>query len=69
MTAGIDHLIQVSSEIAEKTREVASQGGGGVQGDDQIKKWRWGELEFEAMMRQLDNMVRSEKIVVQLVMD
>ncbi|XP_030841686.1 gamma-adducin-like isoform X3 [Strongylocentrotus purpuratus] len=56
MTAGIDHLIQVSSEIAEKTREVASQGGGGVQGDDQIKKWRWGELEFEAMMRQLDNM-------------
>lgn len=56
MSAGIDHLIQVSAEIAEKTREVASKGGGGVQGDDQIKKWRWGELEFEAMMRQLDNM-------------
>ncbi|XP_071506548.1 gamma-adducin-like isoform X2 [Diadema antillarum] len=56
MSAGIDQLIQVSEEIAEKTREVASQGGGGVTGDDQIKKWRWGELEFEAMMRQLDNM-------------
>ncbi|XP_041476542.1 gamma-adducin-like isoform X3 [Lytechinus variegatus] len=56
MSAGIDQLIKVSAEIAEKTREVASQGGGGVQGDDQIKKWRWGELEFEAMMRQLDNM-------------
>ncbi|XP_069139756.1 alpha-adducin-like isoform X10 [Argopecten irradians] len=53
VSAGIDNLVLVDSEVRKKTFMVGSQGGGGV--DTGGKKWRPGELEFEAEMRQLDN--------------
>lgn len=45
----------VSEEIKKLTFQVGSQGGGGV--DTGGRKWKTGELEFEAVMRQLDNVV------------
>ena len=57
MPAGLDNLILVSPEIREKTARIANQtGGGGV--DTSGKKWKCGELEYEAYMRLLDNAVR-----------
>jgi hypothetical protein len=53
--AGLDNLILVSQEIKQKTFATANQGGGGV--DSSGKKWKVGELEFEAQMRLLDNAV------------
>ena len=53
--AGLDNIILVDNEIRRKTFNVANQGGGGV--DTGSKKWKIGELEFEALMRQLDNCV------------
>ncbi|XP_022086694.1 gamma-adducin-like isoform X2 [Acanthaster planci] len=65
MSAGLDNLILVSDAVKEATRNVAVKGGGGVimptspeeEGEKRReKRWKIGELEFEAMMRQLDNM-------------
>ncbi|XP_071946979.1 alpha-adducin-like isoform X2 [Antedon mediterranea] len=53
MAAGMDNLVLLPEEMRKKTHEFAVRGSGGV-GD--TKKWKVGELEFEAMMRQLDNM-------------
>ena len=53
--AGLDNLILVSEEIKKRTHLIGSQGGGGV--DTGGRKWKSGELEFEAIMRQLDNVV------------
>lgn len=47
----------VDDEVRQKTFAVGSQGGGGV--DTSGRKWKPGELEFEALMRQLDNAVRT----------
>lgn len=59
--AGLDNLVLVSQEIKQKTFATANQGGGGV--DSSGKKWKIGEMEFEAQMRLLDNAVScSEKI-------
>ncbi|XP_060072955.1 alpha-adducin-like isoform X2 [Ylistrum balloti] len=53
MAAGIDNLVLIDPEVRKKAFMIANQGGGGV--DTGGKKWRQGELEFEAQMRQLDN--------------
>lgn len=53
MPAGLDNLILVDSDIQKKTFGLGSQGGGGV--DTSGRKWKTGELEFEALMRMLDN--------------
>ncbi|XP_061194287.1 alpha-adducin-like isoform X3 [Saccostrea echinata] len=53
LPAGLDNIILVDDEVRRKTFAVGSQGGGGV--DTSGKKWKTGELEFEALMRQLDN--------------
>ena len=71
MVVGLENLTLVSDEVKEETRKVALQGGGGgvmksptepTEEEEGRKRrqlrWRIGELEFEAMMRQLDNMVR-----------
>lgn len=55
MPAGLDNLILVDSDIQKKTFGLGSQGGGGV--DTSGRKWKTGELEFEALMRMLDNSV------------
>ncbi|XP_052703351.1 alpha-adducin-like isoform X3 [Crassostrea angulata] len=53
LPAGLDNIVLVDEEVRRKTYAVGSQGGGGV--DTSGKKWKTGELEFEALMRQLDN--------------
>jgi len=53
MPAGIDNIILPSEEARDQAFRVANQGGGGV--DQSGKKWKIGELEFEALMRTLDN--------------
>ncbi|XP_064603859.1 alpha-adducin-like isoform X3 [Liolophura sinensis] len=53
--AGIDNLVQVSDEPRRQAFLVGSQGGGGVDMGSGGRKWRVGELEFEALMRLLDN--------------
>lgn len=57
MSAGMENLILVDEETQKKTFKVGSQGGGGT--DISGHKWRCGELEWEALMRTLDNAVRS----------
>ena len=59
MAAGSDNLIVMSKEAQQQVWDVvvkAGKGGGGVN-SDKAKKWRLGELEFEAWMRLLDNQV------------
>lgn len=65
MPAGVDNLVLVSQEVKQKTFSIANQGGGGV--DSSGKKWKLGELEFEAQMRILDNAVSIERILCQNV--
>jgi adducin len=50
---GLENVIEASPEAREQVKEVTSHGGGGV--DSSGKKWKIGELEFEALMRLLDN--------------
>ena len=57
LPAGLDNIILVEDEVRRKTFSVGSQGGGGV--DTSGKMWKTGELEFESLMRQLDNAVRT----------
>ncbi|XP_033125508.1 gamma-adducin-like isoform X2 [Anneissia japonica] len=51
MAVGVDNLVLLPDELRKKTHEFALKGN-----DSEGKKWKIGELEFEAMMRQLDNM-------------
>merc|ERR1739848_435760 len=63
---GIDNLIMIDEPTRRKVYEMGQLGGGGVdslaqdgpaaEGDKKKnKKWRVGEMEFEAMMRMMDN--------------
>lgn len=63
MPAGMDNLVLVSQDVKQKTFSIANQGGGGV--DSSGKKWKLGELEFEAQMRILDNAVSVGRILFQ----
>lgn len=56
---GIDNIILPSAEARRKAYELANQ----VQqtaGDGANRKWRRGELEYEALMRRLENAVSSK---------
>ncbi|KAL8594119.1 hypothetical protein ACOMHN_000830 [Nucella lapillus] len=53
MSVGMENLVLVDDETRERTFKVGNEGGGGV--DTSGRKWRCGELEFEALMRTLDN--------------
>ena len=52
---GLENVIEASPAAREQVKEVTAHGGGGV--DTSGKKWKIGELEFEALMRLLDNAV------------
>ena len=52
---GLENLSLPSEEVVQKASKIGPTGGGGV--EMQGKKWRSGEMEFEALMRQLDNSV------------
>lgn len=53
MPMGLDNLILIDDETRRKTYEIGQRGGGGV--NTAKKEWGVGELEFEALMRSLDN--------------
>jgi len=65
MPLGLDNLVEVGEEARRRARETFLRGGGGgvdsqqeggADGSGEKKKsFRVGELEFEALMRQLDN--------------
>jgi len=53
MPLGIDNLVLIDDETRRKTFEIGQRGGGGV--NTAKKEWAVGELEFEGLMRMLDN--------------
>jgi len=53
MPYGLDNLVLIDDEVRRKTFELGQRGGGGV--NTAKKEWGIGELEFEALMRMLDN--------------
>lgn len=64
MPAGVENLVLISDEARRKVHDVARGGAGGVNSKDgeqtsERKKWRVGEMEFEALMRSLDNAVSN----------
>ncbi|XP_045126931.1 protein hu-li tai shao-like isoform X6 [Portunus trituberculatus] len=61
---GLDNLITVTDEARHSAFEVARRGAGGVDSKQEggptgqgpkERKWKVGELEFEALMRSMDN--------------
>lgn len=65
MPHGLDNLYTIDEATRRKTYEIAQKGGGGVDskteggpdgsGDKKKRKWGVGDLDFEAVMRMLDN--------------
>jgi len=53
MPLGLDNLVLIDDEVRRKTYEMGQRGGGGV--NTSKKEWGVGEMEFEALMRMLDN--------------
>jgi len=53
MPYGMDNLILIDEETRSKVYEQGMRGGGGV--NVSKREWAVGELEFEALMRMLDN--------------
>ena len=64
---GLDNLVTIDDATRRKVYELGQAGGGGVnsvteggpdgQGEKKKRSWGVGELEFEALMRNLDNAV------------
>jgi len=55
MPYGLDNLVPIDEAVRASVYELAQGGGGGVNHGTK-KEWGVGELEFEALMRKLDNM-------------
>lgn len=56
ITVGLDNLVMPSAEALERCRKNNASSHVNTSGD---KKWGYGELEFEAEMRALDNAVSN----------
>ena len=55
---GLDNIQLISDDVRRQTFEQANQGGGGVDSEGESRRrFKVGEMEFEALMRQLDNTV------------
>lgn len=54
VAVGLDNIIQLPDDVREQVAKVTSKGAGGV--SESGHKLKPGELEFEAMMRLMDNM-------------
>jgi hypothetical protein len=64
---GLENLHVIDEAARRKSFEISQRGGGGVDskteggpdgsGDKKKRKWGVGELDFEALMRMLDNAV------------
>ena len=69
---GVDNLVTIDEPTRRKVFEMGQSGGGGVDSKQEggpdgskakgNKKWAVGEMEFEAMMRMLDNAVSFFRI-------
>lgn len=67
MPLGLDNLVLIDEQTRRKVWETAQKGGGGVNskteggadggGEKRKRVWGVGEMEFEALMRMLDNAV------------
>ena len=57
---GLNNVHLPSSEIRSEAYNEAHQLPIGVRA---TRQWRYGEVEFEALMRQLDNAVRTVTLV------
>ena len=65
---GLDNLSTIDDDTRRSVFEMGQQGGGGVnsqteggpdgQGDKKKRVWGVGEMDFEALMRMMDNGVR-----------
>jgi len=55
MPYGIDNLVLIDDDVRRKVYEQGQVGGGGVNVNSAKKDWTVGEMEFEALMRMLDN--------------
>lgn len=66
LSCGLTNLIQVSEEVGKRVQDVVTQGGGGVSINGKL--WRMGELEYEAFMRMLDNLVSNDEETTEPVM-
>jgi len=55
MPYGMDNLLLIDEETRARVYELGQQGGGGVNVNSVQKEWGVGELEYEALMRMLDN--------------
>ncbi|TRY77416.1 hypothetical protein TCAL_12434 [Tigriopus californicus] len=70
MPMGLDNLVLIEDDVRRKVFERGQMGGGGVNstseggpdgsGDKKKRTWGVGELEFEALMRNLDNSVSAQ---------
>jgi len=56
---GLDNIALPSDATRRKTYEAANQSSQAA-GDSARHKWRVGELEFEALMRRLENAVSDK---------
>lgn len=55
LAAGIDNIVLPTEEAIQKVRDNHQAQDVNMKAGD--RKWRYGELEFEAEMRTLDNAV------------
>ena len=61
MPLGVDNIMLPSEEEQQRMFEASRQA---QRGGDGRRKWRRGEMEFEALMRQLDNAVITNNLSI-----
>ena len=61
MPLGVDNIVLPSEEEQQRMFDASRQP---QRSSDGRRKWRRGEMEFEALMRQLDNAVSSLKFIL-----
>lgn len=78
MPVGLENLVMVSEEARKQVYEAAHRTGEAKQQEDgstvihgkRERRWKVGDLEFEALMRMLDNSVscntrRNNRIIIE----
>ena len=62
LPAGVENLHIPSDEDRKRMYEIANATGSGGDSAEGKRKWRRGEIEFEAFMRHLDNAVSAVRL-------
>ena len=63
LSVGLDNLILPSEETKQKIIESAAAQAAHKEEGEKKPKWRRGELEFEGLMRHLDNSVCKQPLL------